>query len=391
MTEENQQPKKKRGRPKGSKSKVKTPRKKVSKKEVKQPKNQAPKEIIESQKKSQPVETVEVKDMTKLENQTPPLKDEFGIYRKDADKSEEHNICLVADMGVGDMIMITIATVYDFVFKNNPNIKKIWYLGSPQINEFFDIVKTTRFNETVNIKFYEKQYHTKYDNPMSKAGCEILNVPFDKDKCELYLSDEEIEFANDILESANGKPTIILHGYGSNVNGQGKQMVTIKDWFPEYWDKLIEMGKDKYHFIQIGGKGEHVMKGAFNLAGSISFRQSFALIKQADSFVCIDSFTQHAANALGKTGVVLFGRSNPNILGHQSNCNLIVTDACSDIMCGRPEGGFGDMHPSGEGWLQMWQCPHKNCMKALSPEIVFTYMDGVVQNYLATKAKNTGK
>lgn len=47
------------------------------------------------------------------------------------------------------------------------------------------------------------------------------------------------------------------------------------------------------------------------------------VIKDCDTFVCVDNFIQHYATFLGKRGVVIFSRSDPKIFGHPTNTNLL--------------------------------------------------------------------
>lgn len=301
-------------------------------------------------------------------------------------KKNPKKFCICTDFGVGDCIMSTVgirnlkkkypnckiyvASVYPFVYENNPHIEKVYQLGHPDVQEFYlNHVRECGFSEVINLKWYERNYHTKYNAPLSKASCELLGVPFDEDKTELYLTDEERLFARSFLKSFH-KPIVLIQGFGSNVRGAGQQMTNVKDWLIEGWNEVVKQGKPYFHFIQVGGNGEPQIEGIdLNLCGKTNWRQSFALISECFTFMAIDSFLQHAALALDKKGIVLFGRSNPIILGHEFHMNISVPESCPDIYCGRPEGGFGDMEVR-DGCFTHWNCPHKNCMRAIHPQMV---------------------
>jgi ADP-heptose:LPS heptosyltransferase len=294
--------------------------------------------------------------------------------------------CICTDFGVGDCILTTagirslsneqpdteiyVASVYPFVYENNPHITKLYQLGHPSVQEFYlRHVRDCDFNNCINIKWYERNYHTKYNAPMTKACCEIMGVPFDTDKTEIYLTAEEQQFARNFLKTFV-KPIVLIQGFGSNVAGRGVQMTTVKDWYMGGWIEVIEKCKNDFTFIQVGGGGEQPIPNAhLNICGRTTWRQTFAIISECFTFIAIDSFLQHASLAFDKRGIVLFGRSNPVTLGHEFHYNISVPDSCPDIYCGRPEGGFGDMEVR-DGNLTHWVCPNMNCMKAITPQMV---------------------
>jgi ADP-heptose:LPS heptosyltransferase len=119
------------------------------------------------------------------------------------------------------------------------------------------------------------------------------------------------------------------------------------------------------------------------MMGGMSLRLTAALIKHSLSHVCIDSVCNHLSAGVGNKGIVLFGRSNPYIAGHRSNVNLWVQDSCEfgDIFCGRPQGYFGDSAIY-RGVRGCWVCPTRSCMKALTPEIVYSELVKVINEKL---------
>jgi ADP-heptose:LPS heptosyltransferase len=47
------------------------------------------------------------------------------------------------------------------------------------------------------------------------------------------------------------------------------------------------------------------------------------LLREVDGFISVDNFFPHFANFHKKSGVVLFGRSDPNIFGYPDNLNIL--------------------------------------------------------------------
>jgi len=87
----------------------------------------------------------------------------------------------------------------------------------------------------------------------------------------------------------------------------------------------------------------------------------------------VGRYTLKAAKSVGKSGVVMFGRSNPYIFGHDSNINVWVDGSCelNNQFCGRPQSYWGDSELF-KGQMRNWECPHRSCMQAITPELVIT-------------------
>ena len=75
-----------------------------------------------------------------------------------------------------------------------------------------------------------------------------------------------------------------------------------------YWDEFIALAKD------------HEIK---EIKGILSTQELKDLVNWSDTFVTIDSFLPHfCAYHKLKYGVVLWGKSNPDLFGYKHNINL---------------------------------------------------------------------
>jgi len=74
-----------------------------------------------------------------------------------------------------------------------------------------------------------------------------------------------------------------------------------------FWDELAELLKD-YEVQEIS---------------EMPLDELEKLVKSSLTVVCVDSFIQHFCWSVDKKAVVLWGRSDPNIFGHESNINLL--------------------------------------------------------------------
>jgi ADP-heptose:LPS heptosyltransferase len=151
-----------------------------------------------------------------------------------------------------------------------------------------------------------------------------------------------------------------------------KKLTINKDWFVEDWKKLVSLLTKSFDVVQVGGKDEEPIEGVTTyLMGVTSVRQTMALLKTSLTYISVDSFISHAGAAVKKSGVVLFGRSNPFIFGHDLNTNIWIEGSCefNNLGCGRPETYWGDSELY-KGIVRPWECPSRSCMKAITPDLV---------------------
>lgn len=87
-----------------------------------------------------------------------------------------------------------------------------------------------------------------------------------------------------------------------------------------YWKEVIKELQRK-DIIQIGIEGEEQLVSDFRKG--LSLEQIRKLVKECDFWISVDNFFPHLANHIGKSGVVLWGISDPNIFGYTNNLNII--------------------------------------------------------------------
>lgn len=303
---------------------------------------------------------------------------------------EDPYFVIIQDGGVGDAICATpmiasarkyypdkkiiVGSSHAEVLEGNPNCDALYHLGSPR-DLFEKYVKPLKnFGSVIKRDIYNAAAHKLFPGPLSMIFCHLYGVPFEGDDIKIYLTEKEHDEAKDFLSSFKGKDVIIVHGTGAKLIWDSKTQITPnKDWFHDYWAALVkELAKD-FDVIQVGGKDEAPIENVTTyLMGQTSLRQTAALLANCLTFVAIDSFVGHCGAAVGKRGVVMFGRSNPYIAGHPVNKNIWVKNSCefNDLHCGRPQGYFGDSEMF-KGVRRPWVCPSRSCMRALTPAVVY--------------------
>lgn len=86
-----------------------------------------------------------------------------------------------------------------------------------------------------------------------------------------------------------------------------------------YWKELIAQIDEQ--IVQVGVEGEEQLVPDFRK--NLPLPELRKLIQECRTWIGIDSFFQHLAWDEGKTGIALWGPSDPEIFGHKENINLL--------------------------------------------------------------------
>jgi ADP-heptose:LPS heptosyltransferase len=95
-----------------------------------------------------------------------------------------------------------------------------------------------------------------------------------------------------------------------------------------HWEELISILKSVgVRTIQVGEKGERLI-GADEVKHNLSLAELKEVVLGADTWASVDNFFHHFCALHKKAGVVVFGKSDPNIFGHPININLLKDRSC---------------------------------------------------------------
>lgn len=315
---------------------------------------------------------------------------------------EDDVFVIIQDGGTGDAICATpmiasarkkykdktliVASSHPEVLENNPDIDHLYHLGAP--DDLFEkwVKPLKHYGSIFKRDIYNSCSHKLFPGPLSMIFCHLYGVPFEGDNIKMYITEKEDIEAKKFLKSFKERKdkVIVIHPYGGRLTWNGAEITPNKNWFDDYWVDLLKNLSNDFDIIQVGGKDEPQLPYvATYLMGQTTLRQTAALLKNCLTYVSIDSFVNHCGPAVGKRGIVLFGRSNPYIAGHAMNRNLSVKGSCeeNDFACGRPMGYFGDSEMY-KGVGRPWVCPHRSCMKALNPIIVYNEVIDLIKNLI---------
>ena len=265
-------------------------------------------------------------------------------------------------MGLGDEIMASGEVRHlRFLY---PNTKFIIGDGKRSYwSEIFDnnpyIIRGAHINKYQNVQWvYNYKGHRpylKYDTEFENERY-VWNQDHKAKKGEIYLTDYEInkahEFINQIKAQTKNKKIIYIEPNRKIVKGFEN-----RDWGFEKWQILVDNLKNDYVFVQGTFGNQKKLMNVFNING-LSFRMACAFIKHLDLFVGTEGGFHHAAAALDKNAVVIFGGFiSPSVTGYDFHSNIYVDNNNS---------------PCGKKFL----CEHcVDCMKKISVESVINLIN----------------
>jgi ADP-heptose:LPS heptosyltransferase len=229
------------------------------------------------------------------------------------------------------------------LYKHNPYIDRLT-IRSFWINPFSSILYYLNWAKFYVFEYGRMNPSLYYKRSAAEIIAEMLDITLEETKLQAFLTKEEDKAG--IRQLSQYKNPVILH-----IDTMSSKN---KEWSVSKWEELVR-AMPEYTFVQLGVAKDTKVEGAVDLRGKTTFRQGMALVKNALSFVGVDSSFSHVTNIYDIPGVVLFGPSTPVLWGHPNNINIYKSLRCSpciDILLGTP-------------------CPYgRKCMTAITVEEV---------------------
>lgn len=157
----------------------------------------------------------------------------------------------------------------------------------------------------------------------------VLGIPVSKTAPRLYLADQEIRAAQELLKQQGMQEGDILIGINPAAT-YGSAKCWLPERFVEVAHKLLQ--NEKTHLVFFGDQESvpliksicrTLSARAINLAGLTSLRELASLISLCRVFLSNDSGPMHIADALGVPVVALFGSTNEIVTGPFSQGRVI--------------------------------------------------------------------
>ena len=119
---------------------------------------------------------------------------------------------------------------------------------------------------------------------------------------------------------------IALHSTGRATNFVSAN----KEWSPERFQAVIDGLHGRFDFIQLGAPTDPRLRGARDLRGKTSVRETAAIVAASRAVICQEGFLMHVARAVDVRAVVIYGGAlQPAITGYSANENLFTSVPCA--------------------------------------------------------------
>ena len=207
---------------------------------------------------------------------------------------------------------------YSKIYYNNPNISDPRKLDQNKIVHFVDHNNSNR---------------PYIDWTKSKSGKLCWNINHRAIPGELYFDKQEINEAENVIKDAKKfwktynsiKNKGIIFIETSRIikkNFMPKQIYN-RNWSPERWEKTIDILKKSYLIVNSTHAKSFKHDNIFSYG--CEFRVACAIMKYCDIYLGPEGGFAHAAAALSKPAVVIFGGwITPKVTGYEFHENLYV-------------------------------------------------------------------
>ena len=139
-----------------------------------------------------------------------------------------------------------------------------------------------------------------------------------------------------------------------------------------YWDKVIELVKDKHPIIVIGTKeddNEEMFKNAtLNLCGKTDIATMAKAIYESSAVIAVDNGPAHVSDTYEKPTIVLFGPTN--VLKNAYFNSTYIFMPSDNVRC----------RPCQHNLQQMMECKDNSCMKLIKPEQIVEVLNKKLEN-----------
>jgi ADP-heptose:LPS heptosyltransferase len=195
---------------------------------------------------------------------------------------------------------------YGELLQNNPDIARVH--ESPDWNhdqiflemsrgEYDQIFAPYQVRAECNAwhQFEETRHQHLVDFYWKRMG---QHRPIEERECYLFPNEET---EKNILKFLSPLPVLAIHSTSG---------VASKDW-PFFQELVVALGQDKFEIVQVGGRGDKPVVGAFDLRGKMGMLDLAAFLSKCAVFVGLDSGLSYMADAMKTPTIVIQGSTNP--------------------------------------------------------------------------------
>lgn len=211
---------------------------------------------------------------------------------------------------------IIVVSAWPQVWFNNPDVEQIYPMG--QTANFYK-----NFIKGKDCKIYRQDPYHHEDYILNRRHlidiwCDMIGVKKTVAVPSLYHSPLELEAVATKMRKGVTKPIMLLHTNGGG--GNARPYSWYRDLPAPNAQDVVNYFKDDYHIYQIGYEKQPLIPGTHRL--TLETREILAAPLFSKKRLFIDSFSHHAAVALGQKSVVCWIGNRPDVLGYKFHENV---------------------------------------------------------------------
>jgi ADP-heptose:LPS heptosyltransferase len=280
------------------------------------------------------------------------------------------DIAVILEGGIGDMLGYTVLLrclkrIYKHIHVSAafPEI----FIGNPNVNTIYSFDYSYWYKNIVSKvdvisrrDFYRENAVSKMCEHFTKVICNMYNVEHDNIYPDYYPLPSEDEKGRRFVSRLK-RPVILMQTFTGISPKDNIRVSNNKHWKLEFTTKFASIASSSCTLLHIGLRDDPIIPNTIPIVG-FSIREIISILKYVDTFLCVDSFLNHASAITRKKGVVLWGKSPVEVFSYPHNINVYKDGLCEYQPCGRPDGQLFDLQKYEDGIFRNWLCPDYTCM-----------------------------
>lgn len=222
---------------------------------------------------------------------------------------------------------IIVISPYDYIFWGLPGIE-VYSINHVRLYE--NVIKPNNF---LHLEPYHDPETYRGGRSIVLSAAAALGLPLEsrspadgpftvddyrpRIRLSTYEKNEAEEF---VSRPDNAGGYIIFQPFGASHGPHGDN--TSRSMPVEFAQKLATEMAKKYRVYQVSAPHVPVLEGCVPFSPENSPRQIMAVASKAAKIVTCDSFMNHAAVAVGRQAIVVWGSTSEKIFGYPSNINI---------------------------------------------------------------------
>jgi hypothetical protein len=212
---------------------------------------------------------------------------------------------------------IVMFSKHSSLFAHNPDVTAVYNFGYPAIG------RLRRWGYSCLVPQYGK-YEPLTDQDITPPG-HFLEI-----MCRMIAMRGTIDLRTYLYLTPREKEKGRLYPAQAVIHSTGLATMANKRWPTERYQAVVDATRGSVQWIQLGLAEDPPIRGALDLRGRSTLRESAALIAGAKVFLGQAGFLMHLARAVDTRSVIVYGgREDPAVSGYRANENIVGRTVCS--------------------------------------------------------------